>query len=100
MLDIMVSAGGAVNRRDKFHTRRPGPVVAGTGFHDTVITRPPPFTEGLMRDAEFHLPQAFVGALLACMLLVALLVANTASAATGLGHEMTPAACPAPGSGH
>lgn len=53
-----------------------------------------------MRDTEFHLPQAFVGALLACMLLVAVLVANTASAGTALGHENPSAACPAPGSGH
>ena len=53
-----------------------------------------------MRDAEFHLPQAFVGALLACMLLVAVLVANTASAATALAYQITPAACPAPGSAH
>jgi hypothetical protein len=52
-----------------------------------------------MRDAEFHLPQAFVGALLACMLLVAVMVANTASAAFATGQEST-AACPAPRAGH
>jgi hypothetical protein len=52
-----------------------------------------------MRDADFHLPQAFVGALLACMLLVAVLLANTAIAAPATGQQSTAAACPAPGTG-
>lgn len=44
-----------------------------------------------MRDADFHLPQAFVGAVLACLLLVAALVANNASAAPAA--DDAPAAC-------
>jgi hypothetical protein len=44
-----------------------------------------------MRDAELHLPQAFIGALLASMLLVAALLANSALAATA--RESAPSAC-------
>jgi hypothetical protein len=99
MLNILVSARGAVNRQDKFHRRRPGPVVARAGIHDTLYYEIATVPEGPMRDADFHLPQAFVGALLACMLLVAVLLANTAIAAPATGQQSTAAACPAPGTG-
>jgi hypothetical protein len=55
--------------------------------------------EGPMRDADHHLPQAFVGALLAAMLLAAALLADMAIAAPATGHEITPAACARPDSG-
>ena len=53
-----------------------------------------------MRDAEHHLPQAFVGALLATMLLVAALLANAAIAAPAIGEHGTLIACSRPGAGH
>jgi hypothetical protein len=53
-----------------------------------------------MRDAEHHLPQAFVGALLAAMLLVAALLANAAIAAPVVGEGGVPTACARPGAGH
>lgn len=52
-----------------------------------------------MRDADHHLPQAFVGALLAAMLLAAALLADMAIAAPATGQEITPAACARPDSG-
>jgi hypothetical protein len=77
--------------------RRPGPVVEGRRIHDTGMTKTATVPEGPMRDADHHLPQAFVGALLATMLLVAVLVANTAIAAPAAGAEITAPACAQPG---
>lgn len=53
-----------------------------------------------MRDARHHLPQAFVGALLAAMPLVAALLANAAFAAPVIGEEGALTVCSRPGVGH
>jgi hypothetical protein len=45
-----------------------------------------------MRDDDFHLPEALVGALLALMLLVAAFVSTPASAAAGHRAQSTTAA--------
>jgi hypothetical protein len=80
--------------------RRPGPVVEGRRIHDTGMTKTATVPEGPMRDADHHLPQAFVGALLAALLLVAALLANAAIAAPVIGEEGAFTACSRRGAGH